>query len=495
MPGSLDWLTMRHFDLLILGTGSGNTILHKSYADLSIAIAERWHFGGTCLNVGCIPTKMFVHTADVADAPRDAERFGVHLEQSSADWPAIRDRIFARIDPIESGGREHRGRADNVTVYPLTVSFTGPRSFRTEEGEEFTAERVVLAAGAQPVIPQIPGLAPSVVSTPARETSVHTSDTIMRVSALPESMVILGGGFVAAEMAHIFSSLGTRVTIVLRGERMLTREDDEISRRFTQAAEERWPVFTNARVLDVDADAGGAEIRVAAGGKEHTLRSEVLLLATGRTPATVGLGLETTGFDRHGDGRVAVDAFQRVLSGGEPVPGVFALGDICSPFMLKHVANHEARVVSENVIADVRSGTVGGAGPEELRAASHVAVPSAVFSSPQVASVGLTEAQARAAGRDVTVKVQEYGDVAYGWALEDSLGCLKVVADAGTGELLGAHAVGEQASIIIQPLVTAMSFGLSMKGFARGQYWPHPALSEVVENAVLGLSFPAEAGH
>lgn len=476
---------MTHYDLLIIGTGSGNTILRGSYRDLSIAIAERWHFGGTCANVGCIPTKMYVHTADVADTPRDSSRLGVDLTRTAVDWPAIRERIFGRLDPLEASGRAYRERAENVTVYPATVRFTGPHSFRTDAGEEFTADRVVLAAGASPIIPELPGLDPSDVSTPGHHTPLHTSDTIMRLETLPSAMIILGGGFVAAEMAHVFSSLGVEVTIVLRGGAMLRVEDEEISRRFTAAAGRRWRLVTDARIAGVSV--GETSVSLDLGGE--VLGADVLLLATGRRPATTGLGLETSNIDVHDDGRVAVDEYQRVLSAGRPMPGIYALGDISSPYLLKHVANLEAKVVSDNVIADVRSGTVGGAEEATLRRTSHEAVPSAVFSAPQVASVGLTEEQARATGRRITVKIQEYADVAYGWALEDTVSCAKLIADADSRQLLGAHIIGPEASILLQPLVTAMSFGIPMDSFASGQYWPHPALTEVVENAVLGLTF------
>ena len=145
---------MTHYDLLIIGTGSGNSIVDERFDGLRVAIAEAGLFGGTCLNVGCIPTKMFVHTADLAAAAADSSAFGIRTSFGGADWPAIRDRVFGRIDPIEAGGREYRtNRQPNVTVYPEHVRFTGPKSFTTASGTEFTADRVVLAAGSRAQIP------------------------------------------------------------------------------------------------------------------------------------------------------------------------------------------------------------------------------------------------------------------------------------------------------------------------------------------------------
>ena len=216
------------------------------------------------------------------------------------------------------------------------------------------------------------------------------------------------------------------------------------------------------------------------------MRADVVLVATGRRSNADRIGAAEAGLDVR-DGVVAVDAQQRVLSDGRPVTGVWALGDICSPVQLKHLANAQARTVAHNLTH-----------PQDLRATDQRYVPHAVFSDPQIAAVGLTEEQARRLaereGFAITVKVQDYGDVAYGWAMEDSAGLVKLIARKDTGQLLGAHLIGAEASILIQPLVQAMSFGLDAHTMARGQYWIHPALSEVVENALLGLDVPGTPG-
>jgi mycothione reductase len=201
------------------------------------------------------------------------------------------------------------------------------------------------------------------------------------------------------------------------------------------------------------------------------VRGDLLLVATGRVPNGDRLDLPEAGIPTHPDGRIVVDDQQRT-----PVDGIFALGDVSSPYQLKHVANHESRVVQHNLLH-----------PDEPCSTDHRFVPSAVFTDPQIASVGLTEAECRAEGLDYAVKVQAYGDVAYGWAMEDVTGFLKVLAERGTGRLLGAHVMGPQASTVIQPLIQAMTFGLGAREMAIGQYWIHPALPEVIENALLGL--------
>lgn len=486
---------MTHYDVLVIGTGSGNSIINHRFDDLSVAIAESARFGGTCLNVGCIPTKMFVHTADLARDAADGERFGIDTAFNGANWKSIRDRIFSRIDQIESSGRAYRTHElDNVTVYPEHVEFTGARSFRTASGKEFTADRIVIATGSHPVVPEAEGLDPQRVDTPGYP--VRTSDTVMRIDALPESMVVIGGGIIAAEFAHVFSSLGVDVTVLVRGERMLKNSDELVSERFTQAfgAAPRIDLRTGttATHCEIRADAAAAQGQPGARAVRLTtdagdvIDTDLVLVATGRTPSTERLGLEHTDIDVE-DGSISVDEYQRVLSGGKPLPGVFALGDVCSDYQLKHVANHEARIVKANLLADIASGSLGGAQEADLTEVNHHAVPAAVFSHPQSAGVGLTEAEAREAGFDFTVKVQEYSDVAYGWALEDRTGFCKVIADRTSGQILGAHILGAEASMIIQPLIQAMSFALPADQMAKHQYWIHPALPEVVENALLGL--------
>jgi mycothione reductase len=456
---------VRHHDLVVIGTGSGNTIVDQRFAHLDVAIVEHGVFGGTCLNVGCIPTKMYVHPADVARHIRRSSRFGIDATLDRVRWTDIRDRIFGRIDPIAAGGRDYRvNRSPNVTVYEGHARFTGPRQLDVERtdgsgADAFDADQVVIAAGGRPFVPEV---------VAASGVPFETSDTVMRMDALPERMVIIGAGYIAAEFAHVFSALGSRVAIAARGGQMLRHLDETVSERFTALAAERWDLHLDAEVVAVRGGAGRVRVELADG---TALDGDVLLVATGRTPNSDRLDLEKAGVPTHDDGRIVVDDQQRT-----PTDGVFALGDISSPFQLKHVANHEARVVAHNLLH-----------PDRPRCTDHRFVPSAVFSEPQMAGVGRTEQQCRDEDLDYVVKVQEYADIAYGWALEDTAGFCKVLAERGTGRLLGAHLMGPHASSVIQPLVQAMSFGLGAREMATGQYWIHPAVPEVIENALLGL--------
>lgn len=466
---------MTHYDLVIIGTGSGNTIVNRRFADWKVAIVERGTFGGTCLNVGCIPTKMFVHAADVAATPSVSSRYGVDEQLLGVRWPEVRDRIFGRIDPIAAGGSEYRHHNPdnaNVTVYDGTGRFTGFKELTVDSKDGsssvFSADRFVIASGSRPIVPPIPGLA---------DTGFHTSNTIMRLEQLPRRLAIIGSGFVAAEFAHVFASFGVEVTVIARSKELLRTEDAEIAARYTEIAQAKYDVRLNHETIRVARrDDGTILLGMLHPDGSDELEVDELLVAVGREPNSDLLNLDATGVEVDHEGRVVVDAYQQTT-----VDGIYALGDVTNPHQLKHVANHEARVVKHNLL-----------NPDDRIEADHRFVPHAVFSSPQIASVGLTEGQARDRGIPYVAAVQRYGDIAYGWAMEDTTGFAKVLADPQSGQIIGCHVIGPQAPTVIQPVIQAMSFGLDAYTMARGQYWIHPAMPELIENALLKLDLRPE---
>jgi mycothione reductase len=428
-----------------------------------VALLEQGTFGGTCLNVGCIPTKMFVYPADLAHEAAHTDHLGLDTRFDRARWGEIRDRIFRRIDPISAAGRSWRAQSnENVTLFEGHARFVDVRTLDTGTGETITADQIVLAAGSHAVIPPVPGI---------ENVEHHTSDTIMRIDTLPRRLLILGGGFVAAEFAHVFGAFGTEVTVVNRSGALLREQDRDISARFTELARDRWDVRLDTRIRSVEQGEKGLRARLDDGTSTTTLEFDTLLVATGRRASTDGLELTRTGVEVDQNGVVITDRYQRTN-----VPGIWSLGDLSNHYQLKHVANNEARTVQHNLLH-----------PDDLRASGHDNVPSAVFTSPQIASVGLTEQAAVERGIDHVTARQAYGDTAYGWAMEDTTSFAKLVADPATGRILGAHFLGPQASNLVQPVVQAMSFGQSAHEVARGQYWIHPALMEVVENLLLAL--------
>ncbi|MHA6783027.1 mycothione reductase [Pseudonocardia saturnea] len=459
---------MRQHDLIVIGAGSGNMII-GSFPDLDVAVVEQGPFGGTCLNVGCIPTKMLAHTADIAEAVRGAAAFGLDAHLGGLDWPSVRDRVFGRLDAISADGRAGRVDDPGVTVYSGHARFSGVRTLQVERADgsgtdTVGADRIVIAAGGRPVVPE-----------PVRSSGVpfETSDTIMRIPALPRRLAILGGGYIAAEFAHVFSALGCEITMIDMADRLLAGQDETVSERFTELARKRFDVRLGRELAAArhGTDAHGTDgLRLDLDDGSH-VDADLLLVAVGRVPNGDRMDLSATGVEQHEDGRIVVDAHQRTTA-----DGVYALGDVSTSVPLKHVANREAEVVTHNLLH-----------PDELIETDLDVVPAAIFTDPQIAAVGRTGQDCRDDGVDHVVSTTPYSDSAYGWAMEDPAGFCKIIAERGTGRLLGAHIMGPQAATLIQPLVLAMSCGIDAETIARRPFWIHPALTEVVENTLLGL--------
>ncbi len=454
---------MDHFDLIIIGSGSGNAIPAQLSENWTIALIERGTFGGTCLNVGCIPSKMLVLPADRAEQAKHSSRLGVRTEFQGVDWPAIRDRVFGRIDPITEGGLDYRRHGSpNITLFEGSARFTGPRTVEVD-GRTLTADRVLVATGARPSIPPISGLA---------DVPFHTSDTVMRVDELPTRLGIIGGGFIAVEMGHVFSAYGSQVTLFNRSDRLLRSHDRDVSDRFTEVFAQRVDLRLGDLPQQVRMNGSQFELMFddessATGTRVETF--DQLLVATGRTPNSHDLDPAAAGIAVHPDGRIEVDDTMATTA-----TGVWAIGDVANPHQLKHLANREAEIAFWNM-----------AHPDDVRRSDTSALPHAVFSDPQVGSVGLTEQEAEANGVSYVVGRRDYGGTAYGWALEDESSFAKILIEVPTRRILGAHILGPQAASLVQLVAQAMTFGQDAAQLATGPYYVHPALTEVVENALL----------
>lgn len=492
----------KHYDIVVVGSGTGNTFIDKQFKDKKIAYIDKGvgsheRFGGTCLNVGCIPTKMFVHAADVADYVNSAHDFNISLSpdnsllgakqylNATANYEQVQTRIFDRIDPLSNGALDYRlnhPNNENVDYFHATARFTGPKEIliETESGPQLiTADLFMLAAGSRPYIPPIKGL---------RELKAQTSDTIMRLANLPASIAIIGSGVVALEFAHILSSFGVEVHLLARSNRLLTKFDEDISKRLLEVAKSRYVVHLNTKIREVVRDEDSKVSLYFSSEEtdftEHHLEVSEVLVAAGRVANSDLLEVEKAGIATHLDQRVQVDEYQRVLGkDGKVIAGMWSVGDLSSADQLKHVANHQMRIAKHNILH-----------PNELQSSHNMPVPAAVFTSPQIATVGMSEAAAKLYAKEnsveVNIGIKQYADIAYGWAMEkESPGDFaKVIVDASNDVIIGAHIIGPQAPTLIQPLIQAMSFGLSASTLARGQYWIHPAMPELVENAILSAT-------
>ena len=452
---------MENFDVLVIGSGSGLEVsMRASELGLSVAVVEEGPFGGTCHNRGCIPSKMLIHSADVMETIKGAGAFGIKAVVESVDWPGMVRRVFDDIDreaaEIEEGNRQD----PNISVFKARARFVGPKTLEVD-GQRISAETVVIAAGTRPFIPEIAGLS---------NVPYVASDDAMRLQEQPKSLTIVGGGYIAAEMAHFFGSMGTEVTLIYRGPVLLRGQDSAIAQRFTEVFQRRFNILLNTQVLSAEHRDGGITLEVSTAGETAAVSSEALLIATGRIPNTDWLHVEASGVETDDRGFVKTNEY---LETG--TPGVWALGDIVGRYLLKHSANLEAAYATHNIF-----------NPGQQMPVDYTAMPAAIFSSPQVASVGLTEQAAEEQGVPYLSATYDYSDTAYGSSIEDNDGFVKVLAHHDTDAILGCHIIGAHASVLVQEVANAMRLGLTTDAITQSIY-VHPALPEVVQRAFGSL--------
>ena len=448
---------MRSFDLIVIGTGSGlDVAADASAAGMSVAIMEEGPFGGTCHNRGCIPSKMLIHSADVMETIQGAGAFGISVRVEGVDWQGIVKRVFDQIDRESEEMEEANQQDPSVSVYRQSARFVGPKTLRVGN-EEITAETLLIAAGTRPSIPEIPGLS---------DVEYVTSDDAMRLMEQPRRLAVVGGGYIAAEMAHFFGALGTEVTMVYRGPRLLRTQDEQIGTRFTEVFDRKLNLLLNAQIARAYPAGDSIGLDVSVDGQTRQIETDVLLLATGRTPNTDRLDVSAAGVEVDDRGFVKTNDHLETN-----VPGIWALGDIVGRYLLKHSANLEAAYASHNMF-----------NRDNQVAVDYTAMPAAIFSSPQVASVGLTEREAEEQGIPYAAGTYDYYDTAYGESVEDRDGVVKVLANHETEEILGCHIIGTDASVLIQEVANAMRQHLTTDAITQSIY-VHPALPEVVQRA------------
>jgi dihydrolipoamide dehydrogenase len=456
-------------DVIVIGGGTGgySTALRAAALGLEVVLVERDKVGGTCLHRGCIPSKAMLHAAELVDGIAEArERWGVKATLESVDWPALvatRDDIVARNHRGVEAHLAHAG----VRVVRGSARLTGPRSVRVDGARGLVARcGIVLATGSRPRT--LPGLTPD-------GRRVVTSDDALFAPALPESVLVLGGGAIGVEYASFHRSMGARVTLVEAADRILPLEDADVSRHVTRGLKKRGiDVRTGARLLDAEVLADGVRARVRTDrGEVRAVEAERLLVAVGRVPVTDGLDLAAAGLATDERGFVVPADWSRLETA---VSGVHVVGDLLPPpsLGLAHASFAEGLLVAET-LAGLASAPV-----------DYAAVPRVTYSSPQSAAVGLSEAEARARGHEVEVNTMPLTAVAKGM-VHGQGGTVKVVAEAGGGRVLGVHLVGPHVSEMIAESQLIVGWDAEPADVARHVH-AHPTLSEAVGEAFLTLA-------
>ena len=458
---------MKTYDLIVIGSGAGmNVAANAASQGQHIAVVDSGPLGGTCLNRGCIPSKVLLYPADVIRTMQEASRIGVHATLDRVDYDSIVERMWKIV--LDGRHEMERGVAhsDAINFYNEVGSFVSDYTLQVGENK-IHSKRIVIASGARPTIPPIKGL---------NETGYLTSATLFDLPEPPKSLVIVGGGTIAVEFAHFFSAIGSEVTLVGRNARLLPREEPEISALLAREMARYMAVHTNHEALSAQIVDRRKAItaRDRATGQTHTFAGDEVLIAAGRRSNTDLLHPERTGVETDERGWIVVDPYLQTSK-----PGIWALGDAINHHQYRHTANYHASLVWQNAFH------------ERQVALDEHAVPHAVFTHPQVAAAGMTQAEAEQ-DREVLVGIKRYTDVAKGYAMGQEEAFFKVIVENGTGRILGAHAIGPHAAMLVQQLVYVMHAG-------EGTYLPlaraqtiHPALSEVVVGA-LGNLRPAGA--
>lgn len=447
---------MPDFDVLVIGGGTGNNVAAAAAdAGLETALVEPGPLGGTCLNRGCNPSKMLIQAANAVNHVREAEQFHVDATLNGVDHAAVVDEMDELLGGIAAGMADRYRETEHLTLFEERTRFVDDRTVELG-GERVTSEKVVVATGSRPIVPPIDGL---------EEVDYLTSQDALYLREPPESLVVMGGGYIAVELGYVFESMGTDVTLIEMMDSLIPREDEDVSETFTGLAAERHDVYTGHRVTGVEETVEGHAVHAETeSGDELAVEGEAVLVALGRRPNSDTLDLETAGIETDDDGFVDTDEYLRTSA-----ENVWAQGDVAGNALFKHSGDYE----TTHTIANVVHGE-----DHELDLS---AMPHTIFTDPQIAGVGETEQALRDAGTEYVVGRANYADSAMGRAKKLEDGFVKVLA-APDGEILGAHAIGYEASVLLHEAVVAMRNDLGVDDVA-GTIHAHPTLSKVVESA------------
>ena len=425
------------FDLFVIGAGSGGVRAARISAGYGakVAIAEEFRYGGTCVIRGCVPKKLLVYASRFRDEFEDAVGFGWSATSPTFDWPTLianKDREIARLEGLYKGGLERAG----VTLISSRAEVTGPNSVRiAATGQTVTARTILIATGGRPVLPDIPGAGHAI-----------TSNEALHLEALPKSITVVGGGYIALEFAAIFNGLGVETSVLYRGEKILRGFDEDIRDHLTNELVKRGiDIVCGTEVAEIDKGWTTLHLKLQDGRK---LDSAALMFATGRAPNTQGLGLQTAGVKLGAKGEVLVDAYSKTN-----VDNIYAVGDVTDRANLTPVAIREGHAFAD---------TVFGKKPV---AVSHEIIPTAVFTTPEVGTVGLPEHEARAKYPKLDIYKANFRPMKHTLSGRDERMFMKLLVDGDSGRVVGCHVLGAEAGEIVQMAAIAMRMGATKADF------------------------------
>ncbi|MFC1764762.1 dihydrolipoyl dehydrogenase family protein [Planctomycetota bacterium] len=449
---------MKDYDVIVIGSGGGMKVaLPAAAMGLKTALLERESVAGTCLNRGCIPSKMLIYPTELPGLIRAAQRVNVFSATTpTLDFPALIERISLTVDGMSAAQRTALEQTPHLDFYPQHGEFVGERVVCIGQ-EELRGDKVFIATGSRPMIPAIPGLA---------DTPFMTSREALRRTNLPERLLVIGAGYIAVELGGAYAAAGSDVAFIVRS-RFLRHEDTDVAEEFSRVFEQRHTVHQGCTPVHIAFQNGSFAVTCRdSSEKSIVLEGDALLVATGVTPCTDDLGLDKTKVKIDAWGHIQVDGTLRTHC-----PGVYALGDCIGHYLYRHTVNYEGEYLVRTVLKG-ESRTPLDYGP----------VPHAVFSHPEIAGVGLTESQAQEQGHEVVVGRACYTDSNAGLARGYDHGFVKLLIDRPTRRILGAHILGAEASNLIHLFIAVMKTGGTLDHLL-DMIFIHPALPEVARDA------------
>jgi dihydrolipoamide dehydrogenase len=460
---------MDKFDLIVIGSGAGARIASQaSRAGWKVALIDQWPTGGTCLNNGCIPSKMLIYPADAIRAIKDAQGVGVLASIDKIDFQNIMSRMHEVIGKTRSKMEESLRSKENLTYYQERTEFIG--DYRLKAGEKtLTAPKIVIASGARSIVPTMPGL---------KEVGFLDNISLLTLKEPPKKLIIIGAGYLGCEYGHFFSAMGTDVTIIGRSHRVLDNEDPEVCRILKEVLAGYLKLVTSHEAVRVEQKGENKVVfaRSLEDGKISEFEADEILLAVGRRSNSDLLHPELSGVELDNHGWIKVNEYLETSK-----KNIWAVGDAIGKHMFRHTANHESKIVLHNLLQ--------AKSKDERKTADFHAVPHAVFTYPHVAAVGLKESDAIEAGLKILVGRAKYQDAAMGVAMADEHGFMKVVLEEN-GKILGASVIGPMAEELVQQVVYLMNTEHQDLMPVIESQVIHPTINEVLVQAFSELEHP-----
>jgi pyruvate/2-oxoglutarate dehydrogenase complex dihydrolipoamide dehydrogenase (E3) component len=455
------------YDAIVIGSGQGGNPLAMALAGAGkrTALIERSHVGGTCINEGCTPTKTMVASGRVAYLARRGADYGVHTGTVSVDLQKVRQRKRDIVDSFRNAGQKGIEKTQNLELIFGEASFAGPKTLavKLKSGKQSTlsADRFFINAGTRASRPPLPGL---------EKVPFLDNVSIMELDAVPNHLVVLGGGYIGLEFGQLFHRFGSKVTIVQSGDQLLNREDRDVAEEVTKILrEDGLEILLNAKATQVDQVNGSIQLEIISSGKSTTIEGSHLLVATGRVPNSDTLNLNAAGIQTDQHGFIKVNQHLETS-----VEGIFALGDIKGGPAFTHISYDDFRILRTSLIEGRSASTEGRQ------------VPYCVFIDPQLGRVGLTEKEVREQGRDIRVGKLPMTSVARALELDETRGFMKAIVDAKTNQILGAAVLGIEGGEIMSVLETAMMGKLPYTALRDATY-AHPTLAESLNNLFMAM--------